>query len=91
MVNMNVSEIMQIDVENLKEKQLEALKEHTVKILKDVIKCVENNEFEKIEKMTCYSPSGDGYGLDNSYINFAYDNGELDIMQMVERMQCLSK
>lgn len=88
---MNIKDIMEIDVENLKEKQLTALKSHVTNRLIAIIAHIENNEFEEVKKYLVYSPAGDGYGCDNYYINFAYDEEELDLQEILDKMEYLNK
>ena len=72
--------IMDISVENLKEKQYEFLKEHTLNILEEIIDDLNNDKFDDIRKKMAFSAAGDGYGDDNYYIdlsclsNFVYFN-----------------
>ena len=70
---MDIKELMGIDIDNLAEKQFYALKEHTIGILKNIINLLEEENFIEIPNMLSYSPSGDGYGCDNYFINFSYD------------------
>ena len=87
---MDIKEIMEIDVNNLKRRQLDALKIHTIDILRKAIKHIENEEFEEIELMMADSPSGDSYGEDNVYIDFTYlGSCHMDIGEIVERMKSL--
>ena len=48
----------------------EALKNAVIERLKAVIKAIKENNIEEINSLTEYSPSGDGYGCDNTYISF---------------------
>lgn len=87
---MDIKEIMEIDVNNLKRRQLNALKIHTIDILRKAIKHIENEEFEEIELMMADSTSGDAYGSDNHYIDFTYlENCHMDIEEVVELMKKL--
>ena len=87
---MDIKEIMEIDVNNLKRRQLEALKLHSVEILRKVINHIEKEEFEEVELMMAHSPSGDSYGEDNVYIDFTYlESCHMDIGEIVELMRSL--
>lgn len=85
-------DIMELSVDNLAEKQLEFLKQHATNILINVNKLIQEEKFDVITKdIVVYSGSGDGYGDDNYYINFAYDGGYLDIYEIVDMMRRLRK
>lgn len=82
-----LSEIMSINVDNLREKQYQALKKHVVNILKKITDIVQNDgDLNKVTEMLAYSPAGDGYGLDNDYINFGFnsENEKLKYMDIGE-------
>lgn len=48
----------------------EALKNAVIERLKAVIKAIKEDNIEEINSLTEYSPSGDGYGCNNTYISF---------------------
>ena len=48
-----------------------AVKEGTIAILKKVISLIEQDKYEELRKMLRDSPSGDGYGMDNVYVDFS--------------------
>ena len=83
-------EIMNVSVENLAQKQYEFLLAHGTEILNKIFTDIKLGKYAEIKKMLAYSPSGDGYGEDNYYINFAYNPGEdIDIqcyINMLERL-----
>ena len=45
--------------------------------LKEIIKYIENGNYQKIMKDLSESPAGDGYGRDNYYIDFSYVANDL--------------
>lgn len=53
-------------------KYKEKLKGEVVKRLKEVTSLIEKEEFGKVKECLAFSPSGDGYGRDNYYIDFSY-------------------
>lgn len=55
----------------IEKKYKEKLKEESLKILKKIVKLIEDNKFDEVEKMLHFSPAGDGYGCDNMYIDFS--------------------
>lgn len=85
-----MTNIMDLTVDNLAREQLKYLKEHSVETLNKIIECIQNDDFESIEKMLVYSPAGDGYGEDNYYINFAYKDGmKMDINELIGTLKYL--
>lgn len=48
----------------------EALKKAVIERLNAVAKAIKEDNIEEINSLTEYSPSGDGYGCDNTYISF---------------------
>ena len=53
-------------------KYKEKLKTEVVKRLKEVTSLIEKEEYDKVKECLAFSPSGDGYGCDNNYIDFSY-------------------
>ena len=89
---MDVKTIMEIDVDNLKQKQLEALKNHTINILETIIDHIQLSEFDEVRNYLDFSPAGDGYGKDNYFINFAYtEDDEMDLGDMLDKMISLAR
>ena len=48
-----------------------AVKEGAIEILEKVTALLKEERFDEIEGMLADSPAGDGYGCDNSYIDFS--------------------
>ena len=70
--------------------QFNKLKEHALNLLKVVSDLIEKEEFDEIESYVGYSPSGDGHGLDNYFINFGSVLGDsvyLDIMGLCYQLK----
>ena len=79
--------IMDIDVNNLKEKQYNFLRNRVKTILNEIIKDLDNNNLQRIASRLSYSPSGDGWGCDNYFINFSYkDKEDMDLHYIIEKM-----
>ena len=53
-------------------KYKEKLKIEVVKRLKEVTSLIEKEEYDKVKECLAFSPSGDGYGCNNNYIDFSY-------------------
>ncbi len=84
----NIKDIMELDVDNLKKKQYDALLKHTKSVLSKMMSLLDNGEFDKIEEeMLCDSPAGDGYGADNVFIDFGYTDEEMDIEQIMTKLR----
>jgi len=71
----NLKQIFEINIENIKEKQREALKRAIISRLTHVIALLEAGSYDELWKMLGFSASGDGYGCENHYIDFK-DIGE---------------
>lgn len=77
--------ILDLDINNLKQAKYDAMKEHIIGVLDRVKDLIEKGNYEELEEMTFYSPSGDCMGCDNHCINFAWrDDEDMDINEAVE-------
>ena len=67
------------------------LKEFSVKRLKMVVNLIEQDKFDEIKPFTQSSPSGDGYGCDNDFIDFSEVCGHnsLDIIELCSELKIL--
>lgn len=83
--------IMDINIGNLKAKQYEFLKGHTLNILEGIIDDLKNDKFDDIRKKMKFSPAGDGYGSDNYYINFSYNETSMDLLDIINKMEEFKK
>lgn len=83
---MDIKDLMNIDVDNLIEKQLNGLKQYTIERLEKVIELIKEDKYDSVKYMLADSPSGDAYGCDNCYINFAYDNNNRDINDILDEL-----
>lgn len=92
-----IEDILNLDINNLRNKQHEVLKEFVIGKLREVIRMVEEEEYESILSegdILEYSPSGDYMGEDNHYINFNYTNNNanhMDIEQIVSKLKRLKE
>jgi hypothetical protein len=83
----DIQKIMGLSVQNLAKEQHTALKGHVVKVIKSVLKIIEDEKYEEVGNFLADSPSGDGYGCDNSYVDFSYEkNTCLDIEEVVAKL-----
>lgn len=53
--------------------------------------CVGKEQFQKIVDMTASSPAGDGYGKDNRFIDFGFDEAPKDIFEALNHLEFLRK
>lgn len=79
--------ILDTNIEQLKKDQFKALTEHVEKTLNEIVFLFKERQFTTIrERFVEYSPAGDCMGCDNSFINFAWNEGERkdieDILEM---------
>jgi hypothetical protein len=89
---MKLEELMKTTPESLAKKQHEHLKKFVIKKIEVILDIIKQENYEEVEHFTSYSPSGDGYGLDNNFINFSYSNSEenaLDIIEVVDELKYL--
>ena len=94
---MDIKEIMSVNADNLRKKQFEALKKHTLSVLNKVSKAIEEDKFDEVTNYTSHSPAGDECGLNNDFIDFGYGdvnrgyNGALDILEITDMLKSLKK
>lgn len=86
---MDIKELMSIDIDNLIETQHEGLKRYVVNRLKEITELIHLEMYDKVDNKLDYSPSGDGYGCDNNYINFNYDGCNRDISEVLSELKSL--
>jgi hypothetical protein len=67
------------------------LKELTVEKLFTIINLINDNKFDKVSKECSFSPAGDGYGLDNHFINFGETVSQEDPYDIVEICELLKE
>lgn len=91
---MNLSELMKTKPENLAELQHKQLKEHVLSVLSNIQKLVEEEQYDSIEDCCGFSGAGDGYGSDNHYIDFSYNEDSscaLDILDVADHLSKLKR
>lgn len=65
----------------LAEKKKEAYKRYVLDLLCEVTDCIECEDWERLNNLCFDSPAGDGYGRDNSVLDFSPDTRKpVDIM-----------
>ena len=83
---MNIHEMLKLTPESLAKAQYDELKKHALQVLSEVSSLIYEDKFGSLDKFTFFSPSGDGYGLDNNCINFGTDDEVKDIADVVNRL-----
>ena len=87
---MHIREILKVTPESLAETQHKQLKEYIINVLTTVLKLIENEDYDTVSKYTNSSPAGDGYGLDNDFIDFKLgDQYGTDILSAVSKLKSL--
>lgn len=77
--------ILDVDINNLKQAKYNAMKEHIIGVLDKVKDLIEKGDYDGLDELTFYSPAGDDMGCDNHCINFAWrDDEDMDINEAVE-------
>ena len=85
-------DIMNVSIENLAVAQFNFLKEHGETILRKALYLFETNDYEELKKMLEFSPAGDGYGENNYFINFAYEEDRvMDISELISKLEMLNE
>lgn len=90
------SDIMSVNINNLKQKQHDFIKKHTLDILAQVVANIKSGDYVGAQEYLESSPSGDGYGCDNEYIDFTWEGAPdlpdgYDIGTMLGYLMELSK
>ena len=86
---MNLNDILNLDIKNLSNKQYDALKEHTIKILEEVISYLKLDDLQGVYDLLEFSPDGDGWGAENYFINFTYNSEPMDLNDIIDLMSRL--
>lgn len=83
------SGVSDLEIERIK---YATLRKESLRILKEVYSLIEEERYNQIENYVKYSPSGDGYGCENDYIDFgsiAGINKGVDISELSEWLSSL--
>lgn len=84
--------ILDTSIEQLREDQLKALREHFCGVLEEIRNLFMEEKYQEIsDKYVAWSPAGDGMGDDNHFINFYWhpdaDRCDIgDILQMAAKL-----
>lgn len=91
---LELADLLTIDTTTLRQRQADALKQHVIEKLEKVINLMKLGQLDKVKEETAFSPAGDGWGVDNYFINFGISElGEkweyLDIVEICNKIQAL--
>ena len=82
---------MEYNPREIARKQYNTYKEYVVNHLKEIADAIDEGNYEDVlNEDTFRSPAGDGYGMDNTVINFSFDNKPVDIEKALNRLSFLS-
>lgn len=73
---MKLSTLLKTTPQTLAKEQRDALKAHVIQTLTKLIGQLQRNMYAAAKSMTFDSPSGDGYGRDDTCIDFRFEDDE---------------
>ena len=77
--------ILDTNIEKLKQDQLKALQEQIKKVFDEIYRLFLEGKYKEIEeKYIKYSPAGDCMGCENYFINFSWNDEIMDISDILE-------
>lgn len=82
MSDVTLKQLMAATPESIAKLQYEALQVHVLQVLNRIETAVMAADYESVWAATFLSPARDGYGMDNSCINFTYIEGEGNVMDI---------
>lgn len=84
---MDLNDVLNLDIKTLSNAQYEALKKHTIERLNKVINLLNEDKLQKIAYLLKFSDSGDGWGSENYFIDFSYNDNEcMDLGEILLKM-----
>lgn len=79
--------ILDTNIEKLKQDQSKALKEHITNVFNDILAKINKGNYQEIvDKYLKFSPAGDDMGCDNYFINFSWNEERKDISDVLEML-----
>ena len=93
---MNKNEVKEILNKTLNPRELArekfcAYKNYILGIFEEISNLISNDEYEKVLRFCFDSPAGDAWGLDNTVIDFGFDEKSKDILQALNYLSYLKK
>ena len=84
----DIKEILSLRPETLAEKQHAAFKKYVTDKIKTFNQLINDEKYQAAVGLLADSPSGDGYGSDNEYLDFS-ETGHEDIGAVLRRLESL--
>lgn len=90
---MKLDQLLKTTPESLAKEQHDALKAHVLATLDEFRARIDAENYKGAEMLTYNSPAGDGWGSDDTCINFSYDgtNDTADLGAVLERLKALKE
>lgn len=93
-MKIDLNKLMETTPQELAKVQHDALKQHVLAVLDNIRSLIQKENYTFIldenREVILYSPSGDGYGQHNHFINFGYQkDNPLDIKEVVSQLNSL--
>ena len=76
---------------DLAREKANAYRKYILDVLDEVKKKISNGKYTDVIEMTAFSADGDGYGNENDYIDFSYNDRPMDIKQALNLLAYLEK
>lgn len=84
---MDLNDVLKLDIKNLANEQYKALKQHTISKLEEIILLLKEDKLQDVFNRLKFSPDGDGWGSENYFINFSYNETEkMDLENILSKM-----
>lgn len=84
---MDLNDVLNLDIKTLSNAQYEALKKHTIERLNEVINLLNEDKLQEIAYLLKFSRDGDGWGSENYFIDFSYNDTEcMDLGEILLKM-----
>jgi len=90
-IAIELNDLMKLRPEDLAKKQHDTLKAVVIEKLENIVNIIAGERYKEIGELCESSPAGDGYGRDNMYIDFSYNEYEADITDVVDKLMGLKK
>jgi len=84
---MDLNDVLNLDIRALSNAQYEALKKHTIERLNKVINLLNEDKLQEIAYLLKISCAGVGWGSENYFIDFSYNDTEcMDLGEILLKM-----
>lgn len=69
----------------------DAYKKYIISVLSNIVKEIEKENYKRVKDFCFDSPAGDGYGKDNSVIDFGLEGNSMDIVEAINMLTFYKK